>query len=64
MLSREREIYEIEISRIKRQQKEIEKAKKKWQKKVETKDWLKILSEKGGEDVSDSKAHRILRKSK
>lgn len=64
MLDKEREIYEIEILRIRRKQKEIEKAKKKWQKKIESKDWLKILNEKGGEDVSDSKAHRILRKFK
>lgn len=47
---REREIYEREIARLKRQQKVIEREKKKWQKRLETTDWLKILSERGADN--------------
>lgn len=48
-MAEEDKIYDLEMKRLKRVQKSLDKQKKNWQKKVESTDWLKILSEKGAD---------------
>lgn len=50
-LKEEERAFEVEMRRLKRIQKSVDKQKKKWQKKVESTEWLKILSEK--QDLTD-----------
>jgi len=40
----EKAVYERDLRRFKKQQKAIEKAKKKWQSKVEKTDWFDLLN--------------------